>query len=185
MVRWDLVVSSRWRPIASLGHCRRDQKAIKVPADDERILPTTTRCLRLHYTKCDTSWGYRGRKFHRTVRLTLCLQPASLKGQRTRALPQLSFTWLARSSRAMLGVPHWFGHWTGNRGQWYWWFCRRKSVVRLADSRRNRNSCYARPHFSRLSGRWTDLDGIKDKLLAAVFARLRALGTLRHAVLGQ
>ncbi|TNN62095.1 hypothetical protein EYF80_027687 [Liparis tanakae] len=41
------------------------------------------------------------------------------QGQRTSALPQLSFTWFARSSRAMLGVPHWFGHWTGNRGQWY------------------------------------------------------------------
>lgn len=95
----------------------------------------------VHYTKSDTSWGYRRRNFHHTVCLTLCLQPASLKGQRTRALPQLSFTWLARSSRAMLGVPHWFGHWTGNRGQWYWWFCRRKSVVRavrLDDSRRNR-----------------------------------------------
>lgn len=58
-------------------------------------------------------------------------------------------------------------------------------AVRLADSRRKRNSCYARPRLSCLSGRWTDLDGIKDKLLAAVLARLRALGTLRHAVLGQ
>lgn len=51
-------------------------------------------------------------------------------------------------------------------------------MVRLGDS------C-ARPHRSCVSGRRADLDGIKDKLLAAVLARLRALGTLRHAVLGQ
>lgn len=31
----------------------------------------------------------------------------------------------------------------------------------------------------------TDLDGVEDKLLAAVLAGLRAFGTLSHAVLGQ
>lgn len=51
----------------------------------------------------------------------------------------------------MLGVPHWFGHWTGNRGQWYWWFCRGEEQVRLAVSRRDRNSRCTCPHLSSLS----------------------------------
>lgn len=108
--------------------------------------------------------------------LTRCLQPASLKGQSSMAVLQLSLRWVGMSSRAMLGIPHWLGQGTGYRGHWYWWFWgQRVSVSCGWELVGGQGSPWATSH----------LDGVEDELLGAVGAGLGALGALGQGVLGQ